>query len=308
MSYGILPAPNTEGTPTSLSAYGRGNRFGFTLIELLVVIAIIAILAAILFPVFAQARDKARQTACLNNLKQMATASISYSQDYDESFPLNTMVAPGQTYWYEVSWLNAIQPYAKNTSIFVCPSTPYFSGDKESSPNVADSGTLAAITNVRNIPGGPMLNYGMPSRAFYMKGRNDYSYTNEYTGKAALFDGIGGFASATGLGTCGGSAYNVPSLTQSEIKRPADMVMILESNQWDHGGCRGLVSYIRPRHSRTSPIPDLATASTAPAAPAGVANFAFADGHAKAMNVQNAYEIITDSDGTAYYRYFYALR
>ena len=66
-------------------ASGRPSPAAFTLIELLVVIAIIAIPAVIPFPVFAQARDKARQTACLNNLKQLATASISYSQDYDES-------------------------------------------------------------------------------------------------------------------------------------------------------------------------------------------------------------------------------
>ena len=65
-----------------------GRKRGFTLIELLVVIAIIAILAAILFPVFAQAREKARQTACLSNAKQIGTAVMLYAQDYDESFPV----------------------------------------------------------------------------------------------------------------------------------------------------------------------------------------------------------------------------
>ena len=65
------------------------NRRGFTLIELLVVIAIIAILAAILFPVFAQAREKARQTTCLSNMKQMGTAIMMYVQDYDEVTPAN---------------------------------------------------------------------------------------------------------------------------------------------------------------------------------------------------------------------------
>jgi prepilin-type N-terminal cleavage/methylation domain-containing protein len=65
------------------------NRKGFTLIELLVVIAIIAILAAILFPVFAQARESARQTQCTNNQKQIATSVLMYVQDYDETFPMS---------------------------------------------------------------------------------------------------------------------------------------------------------------------------------------------------------------------------
>ena len=67
----------------------RCSRYGFTLIELLVVIAIIAILAAILFPVFAQAREKARQASCLSNCKQLGLASNMYVQDYDETFPYN---------------------------------------------------------------------------------------------------------------------------------------------------------------------------------------------------------------------------
>jgi prepilin-type N-terminal cleavage/methylation domain-containing protein len=68
----------------------KGPR-GFTLIELLVVIAIIAILAAILFPVFAQAREKARQTACLSNVKQLGTGVMMYAQDYDETLPLGAL-------------------------------------------------------------------------------------------------------------------------------------------------------------------------------------------------------------------------
>jgi len=71
------------------------KRTGFPLTELLVVIAIIAILAAILFPVFAKAREKARQTSCLNNTRQMTTAMMGYLQDYDERFPLAGYVIPG---------------------------------------------------------------------------------------------------------------------------------------------------------------------------------------------------------------------
>ncbi len=86
-------------------------RSGFTLIELLVVIAIIAILAAILFPVFAQAREKARQTSCISNEKQMGTAMMMYVQDYDESFPM--------LQYYDVNglpiiWSSAIYPYVQN--------------------------------------------------------------------------------------------------------------------------------------------------------------------------------------------------
>jgi len=91
---------------------------GFTLIELLVVIAIIAILAAILFPVFARAREKARQTSCLNNGKQLCLAFQMYAQDYDETLP---------NYWYGASvgyWCVVIHPYIKNEQIFVCPSRP----------------------------------------------------------------------------------------------------------------------------------------------------------------------------------------
>ncbi|MGD9495047.1 MAG: DUF1559 domain-containing protein [Armatimonadota bacterium] len=91
-------------------------RRGFTLIELLVVIAIIAILAAILFPVFAKAREKARQTACLNNTKQLGTAVMMYAQDYDERYNFAYCITP------TVTWPNLLMPYVKNPGIFACPS------------------------------------------------------------------------------------------------------------------------------------------------------------------------------------------
>src|SRR5688572_31243262 len=99
----------------------------FTLIELLVVIAIIAILAAILFPVFARAREAARATSCKSNLRQIGTAHQMYAQDYEETFSGSFNLIPGATPGgcggARISWAQLIQPYVKNSGIFTCPST-----------------------------------------------------------------------------------------------------------------------------------------------------------------------------------------
>ncbi|MGQ9525167.1 MAG: type II secretion system protein [Armatimonadota bacterium] len=106
--------------------YRRGRAVpGFTLIELLVVIAIIAILAAILFPVFAKAREKARQAACLSNQKQISRAMSLYLQDNDELFPGYTLVIGSWTGWL---WPTALKPYIKfdpknEGNVYWCPST-----------------------------------------------------------------------------------------------------------------------------------------------------------------------------------------
>jgi prepilin-type N-terminal cleavage/methylation domain-containing protein/prepilin-type processing-associated H-X9-DG protein len=95
-------------------------RRGFTLIELLVVIAIIAILAAILFPVFAKAREKARQASCLSNIKQLSLGIMQYVQDYDERLPAAWVGPNGPL--PRVRWFDACEPYLKNTQVRFCPS------------------------------------------------------------------------------------------------------------------------------------------------------------------------------------------
>jgi prepilin-type N-terminal cleavage/methylation domain-containing protein/prepilin-type processing-associated H-X9-DG protein len=93
-----------------MEAIRVAERKGFTLIELLVVIAIIAILAAILFPVFARVREKARQASCTSHMRQICAAQMMYTDDYDGRLPSRVM------------WAHCIQPYAKNLQIFSCPS------------------------------------------------------------------------------------------------------------------------------------------------------------------------------------------
>lgn len=114
---------------------------GFTLIELLVVIAIISILAAILFPVFARARENARRTSCMSNMKQIGLGMMQYTQDYDEQYPIPKInipqtdsSMPGSRFVVSdtsnlcggghcVTWMDLLQPYTKSVQLFVCPST-----------------------------------------------------------------------------------------------------------------------------------------------------------------------------------------
>jgi len=117
----------------------------FTLIELLVVIAIIAILAAILFPVFAQAREKARTASCQSNLKQIGLGWMQYVQDYDETTPMNAWTTEGVGSGWRAIAFWRIQPYVKNTQVLICPSDPdpWQDWDDHDQPRDADPGTPA---------------------------------------------------------------------------------------------------------------------------------------------------------------------
>lgn len=170
---------------------------GFTLIELLVVIAIIAILAAILFPVFAQAREKARQTSCLSNLKQMGTGLMMYAQDYDESYVINNWAVPlpyhpngavsGDRHGV---WAKLLQPYLKNVQIFSCPS------GTNKDPRI-------------------MVNYGEPytaAGAIRVPWQGGYG-ANEFVVKA---------------GWSNTDAYQISPISMAAIGRPADLWMIAD--------------------------------------------------------------------------------
>jgi prepilin-type N-terminal cleavage/methylation domain-containing protein/prepilin-type processing-associated H-X9-DG protein len=144
------------------------QRRGFTLIELLVVIAIIAILAAILFPVFAQAREKARQTSCLSNLKQLGLGLMMYAQDYDETYPMNLFMGfePGPC--VHLSQV-AITPYIKNIGIYKCPSdgNPFDFPVGMSTigmPPVCSS--TPSLTKVSYVPNFSLIDWGYPSNFF----------------------------------------------------------------------------------------------------------------------------------------------
>jgi prepilin-type N-terminal cleavage/methylation domain-containing protein len=116
------------------------RRNGFTLIELLVVIAIIAILAAILFPVFAQAREQARMSTCLSNFKQMGLGVMMYVQDWDENYPISRLYGfPGHSDCGQktVTWKDETAPYVKNLQVYKCPSNKHKDQPDETKGNDA---------------------------------------------------------------------------------------------------------------------------------------------------------------------------
>jgi len=198
----------------------RKGRSAFTLIELLVVIAIIAILAAILFPVFAQAREKARQTSCASNMKNLAMGIQMYMQDYDAVVMPYRTLDPfiwGGRWWGTPSsanfatgthWPVLIQPYIKNWDVFHCPTSP---------SNVFD-GPVDATTLVNPL---------------YQQHHPDYALNWDY-----LYDTYQGGA------TCYYGYYAAPHpnaalpVSESDIASAAGTVMLTDSKYWNNGATR----------------------------------------------------------------------
>lgn len=180
---------------------------GFTLIELLVVIAIIAILAAILFPVFAQAREKARQVSCLSNEKEVCLSVLMYVQDYDETYPQSETVDPNQPFpaGYNLwTGLNVTQPYIKNKQVLLCP---------DDSPGLVDPSIIAALPAARKPVGSSFM---------------CNSITTYYSGQTAF-----GVANPQGIFCMDSSyiGYAVGPTALAAVNRPADVVMFAEGKR-----------------------------------------------------------------------------
>jgi len=219
----------------------RTRSRAFTLIELLVVIAIIAILAAILFPVFAQAREKARQTACLSNMKQIGIGLIMYAIDYDEQYPPSQLGAGTDL----VSWPQMMQPYIKNEQVFVCPSG-------EPSPSAKDLGNgvtqnYCGITDTNYVPNqfgqqgdGSTLGLGLVNKLSY--GRNFIPNTTAAWATPGFYDG-----NKSGFVTTG----TTTSVNESEVQDVSGTIHLMDSwttQCYQGNSIRGIQQDIRTDH------------------------------------------------------------
>jgi prepilin-type N-terminal cleavage/methylation domain-containing protein/prepilin-type processing-associated H-X9-DG protein len=151
-----------------MSRQQKAGRRGFTLVELLVVIAIIAILAAILFPVFAQAREKARTTSCLSNMKQIGMGLQMYGQDYDETLPpANDAVTNFMLPNAPANFLGALIPYMRNKPVLNCPSAAPAAGIYASGRSNADNSTNYMGNGV--LMGRPLAVVPTPANVVYLQ-------------------------------------------------------------------------------------------------------------------------------------------
>jgi len=277
------------------------NPRAFTLIELLVVIAIIAILAAILFPVFAQARAQARKTTCISNNKQMGLAVLMYVQDYDETLPLIFTPAPGRNDVYNTTatWQNVTQPYIKNWGIYVC---------KENFLTKADPVNFFD----------PFLNYGMPPLG---KGHNVANWQDTYYqfGAVVNWDGLGG-AFADNLW---GPVTNTPSSTLATVAAPASMTLLSDASAPDWWGYTFPIGggydtdffhycttwYAEYQQQRWGPISrhnqNTKTYCSNMRLAGGQQIVTMLDGHSKSMNVGNYFSTKKTTAGLLVYQYLW---
>lgn len=227
-------------------------KYGFTLIELLVVIAIIAILAAILFPVFAQARAKARQTTCLSNSKQVNTAVQMYTQDYDETLcPLFTWGGSAD-FSTVLLWPQLTAPYLKNNLVFNCPEI--------------NSSDAVLFANLGANPPAWMLDY---TRALF----TSLGWNNTYLVGPGVATPYGDRPTGAALAQIGSPAGTLMLADSLESTNPGDrprgwywLSAPTGGIPWQITGPNPSYGRVAPRHSK-------------------LANVSFVDGHSKSLGV-----------------------
>ena len=263
----------------------KSNR-AFTLIELLVVIAIIAILAAILFPVFAQAKLAAKKTADLSNVKQISLGAIMYSGDSDDFFPRNDYLMPNRQIWAPFTYREATFPYIKSGQT----SYTYVSKDGTPAP-LADSA-------IWQSPGAPNFRYQYASNGFVMPQGATWNQFNGYGSPYSDQDANGNPSGKPA----------VPSVSQTQLPKPAGTLMlvdqgvdtsdyasgnvIMQSNNYWWQGCGAAIkgATIPPKWDGDFATHDQYDCNINGNGPysslprfrySGIANVAWADGHAK---------------------------
>jgi prepilin-type N-terminal cleavage/methylation domain-containing protein len=279
----------------------------FTLIELLVVIAIIAILAAILFPVFAQAKDAAKSTAALNNVKQLGLGSLMYANDNDDALPL--VYATDATGQGLDTWQGQVFPYTKSWDIATHPKLQAPNDANLVTRNIKRSQFWGALPKVETIGG------------------TQYTTNNALSsGRPTLSQGLlgSGVSVAAGSYVLGG----VPSLTQSGIDSVADNVLISEAGSWDY--MVGALGNQTPFTGCFSNYPTEALSAhpgkqvfggpialknvvsgqngleTACRIPNGLTTYAAADGSAKSQALRGrVFETVQRTDGTWVFKRFW---
>lgn len=290
----------------------------FTLIELLVVIAIIAILAAILFPVFAQAKDAAKKANSISNAKQLGLANLMYANDNDDLF--SPAVFDNAAVWdgidYDGSWMNLVQPYVKSIRLFY-------------SPNAKDQ-TDPILTGTVRRSNGILKQYAMVPRWRLWAGQDPSTnslWPTAFAPNGALMDGVAGYSADLNSGVwfgarCGKNPADLVSgsLSQSSIARISETALITDAQSFEFG-------FTCPEDS---PNPDGSLNGDASAARNGVSfdgrytfqgnqylgpnliahrvgtgAVGFCDGSVRAMKTSQMFSTFTTASGVAAYKYLY---
>lgn len=261
------------------------RRSGFTLVELLTVVAIIAVLAAVLFPVFARARESARRSSCQSNLKQIGLAGMQYTADYDGCLPPAVMAHgadPGSV--STQTFVDLLQPYVKNLQIFVCPSFPrpsYATGTVEPSDTgqfTVDGGkilysrVLSYGLNVGGLPNGSLSMSSMADLAAACYGPGAWNLCNNLAGYAFMGVSV---------------PDPPPAFPQKETLYASPSSMIWAGDEGYYG-----FGSILPRDVWNASSPQMFP--TIDSRHLSTTNFLFLDGHVKSYGRGNA--IFTNTD------------